>query len=62
MNLAIRDKLDNVGSNIETSMQINPMKWAGIAAGVGFTLGLAGRLLQLRAKRNLPELIVIETV
>ena len=48
-------------TQVQTSMQINPMKWAGIAAGVGFGLGLIGRLLQGRTKRNQPDLIVIET-
>ena len=54
-------KLDDLKSQVQTSMQTSPMKWAGVAAGVGLSLGLIGRLMQRRASRNRPELIVIES-
>ena len=55
-------KLDDLKSRAQLSMQTNPMKWAGIVAGTGFILGLAGRLLQRRSQqRSIPDLVVIET-
>ncbi|MEA2344316.1 MAG: hypothetical protein QOF63_2485 [Thermoanaerobaculia bacterium] len=42
-------------------MRGNPSKWAGIAAGAGLALGLAGRFLQRRASaRHMPAVIIIE--
>ena len=46
--------------SIKSELRSNPGKWAGIAAGAGFTLGLIGRRLRHRARRNLPDLIIIE--
>lgn len=49
-------------SHVRSSMQTNPMKWAGIAAGSGLAIGLLGRLIQARNRRlrSLPQLVVIE--
>ena len=54
-------KLDDLKSRAQLSMQTNPMKWAGIAAGTGLILGLAGRLVQRRSQRSIPDLVIIET-
>lgn len=49
-------------SKVQTSMATSPMKWAGIAAGSGFAIGLLGRLLQTRRHVHpMPQLVVIET-
>ena len=62
MNTAILNKLDDLKTKTQTSMRTNPMKWAGVAAGTGFALGLAGRILQRRANHSSVELYVIENV
>jgi ElaB/YqjD/DUF883 family membrane-anchored ribosome-binding protein len=42
-------------------MRGNPAKWAGIAAGTGLAIGLAGRFLQRRANaRHMPTVVIIE--
>lgn len=54
-------KLDDLKSRAQLSMRTNPMKWAGIVAGTGFILGLAGRILQRRSQRSAVDLFVIES-
>lgn len=48
---------------MQSSMRTSPAKWAGIAAGSGFVLGLIGRMLHARNEhhRHMPHLVVIET-
>ena len=58
----IHDTMDKV----DRELHANPTKWAGIAAGASFVLGMAGRELRhrmshKRAVRRMPELIIIET-
>jgi ElaB/YqjD/DUF883 family membrane-anchored ribosome-binding protein len=52
-------------SDMQTDMRNNPMKWAGIAAGSGFALGLLGRLVSWRNKHrhvhSMPQLVIIES-
>ena len=50
-------------SKVQSSMRNSPAKWAGIAAGSGFVLGMLGRLIQSRSERHrrMPQLVVIET-
>jgi hypothetical protein len=50
-------------AKIQSSMRTSPAKWAGIAAGSGFALGMLGRLIQARNehRRHLPQLVIIET-
>jgi len=58
----IHDTMDKVDRELHS----NPTKWAGIAAGASFVLGMIGREMRhrvshKRAKRMMPELIIIET-
>lgn len=48
---------------MQSSMRTNPAKWAGIAAGSGFVLGMLGRLIHARNEhhQHMPQLVVIET-
>ncbi|MDQ3281259.1 MAG: hypothetical protein M3Q69_07580 [Acidobacteriota bacterium] len=54
-------------SDMQTDMKVNPMKWAGIAAGSGFAIGLLGRIVHWRNKhhekhmRSMPQLVIIES-
>jgi ElaB/YqjD/DUF883 family membrane-anchored ribosome-binding protein len=50
-------------TKVQDSMRVNPMKWAAIAAGTGFALGLAGRIAEARNKRRhaMPALVIVET-
>lgn len=51
-------------NDIQTDMKVNPMKWAGIAAGSGFAIGLIGRFMHWRNKHRhvhgMPQLVIIE--
>jgi hypothetical protein len=59
---SLRDGTTTRYANVQTSMRTSPMKWAGIAAGSGFALGLLGRIVHWRNKHQhaMPSLIVIE--
>lgn len=50
-------------TKVQQSMRTSPMKWAGIAAGTGFALGLIGRIAQARSKRRhaMPALVIVES-
>jgi hypothetical protein len=50
-------------TKVQSSMRTSPAKWAGIAAGSGFILGMLGRMIQTRneQRRHMPQLVVIET-
>jgi ElaB/YqjD/DUF883 family membrane-anchored ribosome-binding protein len=52
-------------SDIQSDMKVNPMKWAGIAAGSGFAIGLLGRFMHWRNKHRhvhgMPQLVIIES-
>ena len=50
-------------TRVQSSMRNSPAKWAGIAAGSGFVLGMLGRFISSRNehRRHMPQLIVIET-
>ena len=45
----VRDRTNDSIAKVNSSMRGNPMKWAGIAAGSGFALGMIGRLLHKRS-------------
>jgi hypothetical protein len=51
-----------VGPKLQSQLRSDPKKWAGIAAGAGVALGLAGRYLRHRAHVNArrPQVVVIE--
>ena len=53
------EMLKQAGPKVQEHLRSNPKKWAGIAAGAGIVLGLAGRYLRHRAHR--PHLVVVET-
>jgi hypothetical protein len=52
-------------NDMQADMKVNPMKWAGIAAGSGFAIGMIGRFIHWRNKhRHLhatPQLVIIES-
>lgn len=53
------EALKAAGPKLKEELRSNPKKWAGIAAGAGIALGLAGRYLRHRAHR--PRLVVVQT-
>ena len=50
-------------TKVRSSMRSSPAKWAGIAVGSGFVLGMLGRFIQAsnERRRHMPQLVVIET-
>jgi ElaB/YqjD/DUF883 family membrane-anchored ribosome-binding protein len=60
---SMRNGVDDRMTRMQSSMQTSPMKWAGIAAGAGFAIGMIGRLVERRNKehRHMPQLVIIET-
>jgi hypothetical protein len=61
--VSVREGASDSMTKVQTSMKANPMLWAGIAAGSGFVLGLAGRIADARKKsrRMMPDLVIIDT-
>ena len=50
-------------TQVQSSMSNNPMKWAGIAAGSGFALGMIGRLMSHRRKHGpVLDIVVIDAM
>ena len=61
--VALKSSLDGQVDRVQTSMKTSPMLWAGIAAGSGFALGMLGRVIQWKQKRErraLPDLVIID--
>lgn len=60
---SVRSGLNDGVMRVRSSMRSSPEKWAAIAAGSGFALGLLGRFMQSRHERHrhMPQLVVIET-
>jgi ElaB/YqjD/DUF883 family membrane-anchored ribosome-binding protein len=58
-----RDGVNTGVMRVQSSMRNSPAKWAGIAAGSGFILGMLGRIIHSRKEqhRHMPQLVVIET-
>lgn len=60
-NTTVHNRLNDMNMDMRT----NPMKWAGIAAGSGFALGLLGRLISWRNRHRhvhgMPQLVIIES-
>lgn len=46
--------------SIRHSMQTHPERWIGIAAAAGLSIGLLGRFVQWRKRRQSSDLILIE--
>ncbi|HEX6087102.1 MAG TPA: hypothetical protein VF266_21405 [Thermoanaerobaculia bacterium] len=59
----MRDGAKAQVTKMNDSMKTNPMKWAGIAAGAGFGLGLIGRVAHWRSRQRnrMPDLVIIES-
>ena len=60
---AMRSGLTERADGVSRNLREHPAKWTGIAAGIGMTLGLAGRLamkMRSRARRVLPTLVIVE--
>jgi len=60
---SVRDGVSGKVTQMQSSMHSSPMKWAGIAAGSGLALGLAGRFVHWRNKHQQTglQLVVIES-
>ena len=59
---SMRDGLQRQVASTQSSMRSSPMKWAGIAAGSGFALGMIGRYMHWRNnhRRMTPDLVIID--
>lgn len=60
---SMREGLQRQMTSTQNSMKASPMKWAGIAAGSGFALGLIGRYMHWRNyhRRGMtPDLVIID--
>jgi len=60
-NRSVRDEVGNRVTQIQSSMHTKPALWAGVAAGTGFALGLAGRFASSRRQhRPMIDIVVVE--
>jgi ElaB/YqjD/DUF883 family membrane-anchored ribosome-binding protein len=60
---SVKSNVNTQMSRTQDSMRTNPMKWAGIAAGSGFAIGMLGRIVHWRNKhqRHMPDLVIIQS-
>lgn len=56
MRASMTDRMDR----LQGQLRANPTKWAGIAAGAGFGLGMIGRIMRHRMNAPLPHIIIVE--
>lgn len=61
---SVRSNVNTQMTKMQSSMAFNPAKWAGIAAGSGFVLGMIGRAVHWRNKhhRHRPEIVIIDAM
>jgi L,D-peptidoglycan transpeptidase YkuD (ErfK/YbiS/YcfS/YnhG family) len=56
-----RVAVGSLTAKANSQLRTNPAKWAGIAAGTGFAIGMAGRFLRHRShERSTPAIVIIE--
>ena len=60
--VSVREGVSDQMTRTQTSMKTKPMLWAGVAAGAGFALGLAGRIADSRRSRRrmYPDVVIID--
>ena len=60
---SVKPMIHDAMGKAEREFHTNPTKWAGIAAGASFVIGMIGRELRHRRarRRALPDLVIIET-
>lgn len=63
MKSSLQTGVNDSMTRMQDSMRTSPMKWAGIAAGSGFAIGMLGRIAHWRNKhrRHMPDLVIIES-
>lgn len=58
---SMRDGVRGRMRKMDSELRSSPGKWAGIAAGAGFILGMSGRMMRSRSStKQLPNILVIE--
>ena len=59
----VKPMIHDTMKKADRDLHANPAKWAGIAAGASFVLGMIGREMRHRMSRRsrMSELIIIET-
>ena len=62
---SMQRNVSNQMERVQSSMRTSPARWAGIAAGSGFAIGMIGRFVHWRNKhqheRHMPQLVIIES-
>jgi hypothetical protein len=56
----VKSRAQETGTTFQAEIRNDTAKWAGIAAGAGFAVGLLGRWLHHRAHHRVPAVLVIE--
>ena len=50
----------DAGLKVRQQLRSKPAVWAGIAAGVGLTVGIIGRIARRRRLRSMPIMVILE--
>ena len=60
---SVKRNVSDQMTKMQSSMRTSPAKWAAIAAGSGFAIGMASRFVHWRNQhqRRMPELVIIES-
>jgi len=58
----IRPAVRNAGMRVQEQLRSKPAMWAGIAAGVGFAAGFAGRMIthRHRDRDDVEAMVILE--